>query len=120
MNSHGHSEQSEESKALVLFKIPMVTNGMVNLRQTEIEFTAEVFQEGDSYVALCPELNVSSFGPTPQKAKEALKEAMGAFVEGCRELGTLEEVLYEAGFNKQGQKWVGRTPLAQERLSATL
>ena len=93
---------------------------MVDLAQTSIEFRAEVFSEGDVYVALCPELNVSSFGPTPQKAKEALKEAMAAFVEGCHELGTLEEVLQEAGFSKQGQKWVGRTPLAQERLTATL
>ena len=63
---------------------------------------AEVFREGDAYVALCPELNVSSFGPTPQKAKEALKEATAAFVEGCHELGTLDEVVQEAGFSKLG------------------
>lgn len=71
---------------------------MVDVEKIAIEFRAEVFQEGKSYVALCPELNVSSFGPTPLKAKEALKEAVAAFMEDCEELGTLEDVLEEAGF----------------------
>jgi len=74
-----------------------VPDHMVDLRYIGIEFRAEVFKEGKTYVVLCPELNVSSFGTTPAKAKAALQEAVSAFVEGCSELGTLEEVMEEAG-----------------------
>jgi predicted RNase H-like HicB family nuclease len=59
-----------------------------------------IFREGDVYVALSPELNVSSFGDTIEDAKRSLKEAIGAFVEECQEMGTLEEVLEESGFSK--------------------
>ena len=67
-----------------------------------LRFRAEVSQEGDLYVGVCPELDVSSFGVTVDKAKESLREAVEAFMEGCQSLGTLEEVLQEAGFSKQG------------------
>ncbi len=58
----------------------------------------EIFKEDDLYVALSPELNVSSFGETIGEAKESIKEAIEGFLEECRELGTLNEVLEEAGF----------------------
>jgi predicted RNase H-like HicB family nuclease len=59
-----------------------------------------IFKEGDVYVALSPELNVSSFGDTIEDARGCLKEAIEAFVEECQEMGTLEEVLEESGFSK--------------------
>jgi predicted RNase H-like HicB family nuclease len=61
----------------------------------------KVFKEGDVYVALCPELNVSSFGDDIESAKESLKEALEAFLEECETMGTLEEVLEDAGFVKE-------------------
>ncbi|MBI4311261.1 MAG: type II toxin-antitoxin system HicB family antitoxin [Chloroflexi bacterium] len=82
-----------------------------------MEFWVEVFKEGKAFVAVCPELNVSSFGPSPTAAKEALREAVAAFVEGCVELGTLEEVMEEARFLPQDGKWVSRHPVSQERLT---
>ncbi|MCK4766114.1 MAG: type II toxin-antitoxin system HicB family antitoxin [Candidatus Aminicenantes bacterium] len=57
-----------------------------------LSIRVEIFQEDDVYVALSPELNVSSFGDTIAEAKESIKEAIGIFLEGCREMGTLEEV----------------------------
>lgn len=93
---------------------------MVNVAQTTIEFRAEVFKEGETYVALCPELNVSSFGDTPAKAKAALLEAVAAFAEGCSRLGTMNEVMEAAGFHRSGGKWISRVPLSQERLTAAL
>ena len=66
-----------------------------------LKFRAEVFQEDDLYVAICPELDVSSFGATVDEAKGSLTEAVEAFLEGCQHLGTLEEVLQETGFSKQ-------------------
>ena len=70
-----------------------------------------IFKEGDVYVALSPELNVSSFGDTIEDAKGSLKEAIEAFVEECQEMGTLEEVLEESGFSKINDSWKSRKPV---------
>ncbi|MEW6572092.1 MAG: type II toxin-antitoxin system HicB family antitoxin [Bacillota bacterium] len=64
----------------------------------KVEFTAEIFKEGEVYVSLCPELNVSSFGDSVDEAKKSLVEAVTAFLEECKTMGTFEEVLEEAGF----------------------
>lgn len=76
-----------------------------------------IFREGDVYVALSPELNVSSFGDTIEDAKSSLKEAIGAFVEECQEMGTLEEVLEESGFSKIDDSWKSRKPVVEEDLA---
>ena len=64
-------------------------------------YDAEIFPEGDLYVARCRELDVSSFGGTSHEAGIALNEAVEAFLEGCRELGTLDEILEESGLVHQ-------------------
>ncbi len=56
-----------------------------------LSIKVEIFKEDDVYVALSPELNVSSFGETIFEAKESIKEAIEAFFEECREMGTLNE-----------------------------
>lgn len=77
-----------------------------------------IFKEGDSFVAVSPELNVSSFGETIPDAKDAIAEAIEAFVEECEASGTLHEVLEEAGFvqDPSGQ-WVTRTPVAEDQIA---
>lgn len=67
---------------------------------TNISVRIEIFKEGDVYVALSSQLNVSSFGETIDEAKKSFKEAVEAFVEECQTMGTLEEVLEESGFSK--------------------
>ncbi len=79
----------------------------------------EIFEENDQYVALSPELNVSSFGDTPKKAKASLSEAISLFVEECERMGTLNEILEEAGFThftNPVHEWVAPEPLAIEEL----
>lgn len=44
-----------------------------------ISLKVEIFKEGDAYVALSPELNVSSFGETIDDAEHSIKEALEAF-----------------------------------------
>ncbi len=80
----------------------------------------EVFKEGDVYVALSPELNVSSFGETIDDAKKSFKEALEAFIEECQEMGTLEEVLEESGFSKINNSWESRKPLVEENLALAM
>ena len=81
-----------------------------------VVFRAEFFREGDLYVGLAPEPDVSSFGETVDEAKRSLKEAVEAFLEECERLGTLAEVMEEAGFKKQGDGWFPRQPVAAELL----
>ena len=83
----------------------------------QIVFRAEFFREGDLYVGLAPELNVSSFGETLDEAKRSLKEAVEAFLEECEAIDTLEEVIEEAGFEKTGNQWLPRKPVAAELLT---
>jgi len=82
-----------------------------------LSLKVEVFKEGDVYVALSPELNVSSFGDTVEDARHSLTEAIMIYVEGCEELGTLEEVLEEAGFSQINDAWKPRKPLFEEELA---
>ena len=86
----------------------------------KIIFNSEIFKEGDVYVSLCPELNVSSFGVTIEEAKESLKEAVEGFVEECEVMGTLEDVLEEAGFYKDlkpDEAWMPRQPVSEEKMA---
>ncbi len=82
-----------------------------------IHYRAEFFREGELFVALAPELNVSSFGETLEEAKRSIQEAVEAFVEECERMGTLEEVMEEAGFVKKNDAWAPREPIAAELLS---
>lgn len=83
-----------------------------------VSFRAEVFREDDLYVGFCPEINISSFGETIEEAKRSLIEAVEAFVEECEAMGTLQEVLEEAGFLKENDSWVARKSVAEEVLVA--
>jgi len=65
-----------------------------------IEFDAIIFQEGKSYVAHCPELDVSSCGKDVDEARRNLKAAVRLFVEEAEKLGTLDDILKEAGYQR--------------------
>jgi predicted RNase H-like HicB family nuclease len=64
------------------------------------------FEEGAVIVAHCVPLDVSSCGHDLQEARRNIREAVAAFIETCEEMGTLEEVLEESGFVKQGEDWI--------------
>jgi predicted RNase H-like HicB family nuclease len=82
-----------------------------------LSIRVEIFKEDDVFVALSPELNVSSFGETIDEAKESIKEAIEAFLDECRDMGTLDEVLEESGFLKVENNWQSRRPVAEENLA---
>ncbi len=86
----------------------------------DISVRIEIFKEGDVYVALSPELNVSSFGETIEDAKKSIKEAIEAFLEECERMKTIEEVLEESGFSKINSLWKSRRPVAEEELALAL
>ena len=68
----------------------------------QIEFEAIVFQEGEAYVAYSPKLDVSSCGSSVDEAKNNLKTAVRLFLEESEKMGTLEDILEEAGYESTG------------------
>lgn len=77
----------------------------------KINVHIDYFEENDVIVALCPELQVSSFGDTIEEAEKSIREALELFFEGCENLGTIQEVLEESGFIKTGNEWILRKPV---------
>ena len=89
----------------------------------QIPYTSQLFAEDEQIVALCPELNVSSFGDTPDKALAALQEAVTLFLEECQRLGTLDMVMEEAGYHRDSTvpyRWVYRQPIQVSHMDAVL
>ena len=86
-----------------------------------IPYTSQLYEEDGQFVALCPELNVSSFGDTPDKALSALQEVVALFLEECQQMATLEAVLEEAGYHYDAatQGWIPRQPMQINRLEVS-
>jgi predicted RNase H-like HicB family nuclease len=64
-----------------------------------ISFTGEIFKENGMFVAYCPELDLSSCGKDLPESKKNLLEATRLFMEEALKMGTLKEILEEAGYN---------------------
>jgi len=62
-------------------------------------FTGGVWKEGNMYTSYCPELDLASCGETIEQAKKNLLEVVEIFIEETSKLGTLRELLEEAGYN---------------------
>jgi predicted RNase H-like HicB family nuclease len=73
---------------------PLISQAM------EIQFTTRIFKEGRSFVAHAVELDVSSCGSSKEKALKNLKEAVRLFLEEAEKMGTLDQILKEAGYSK--------------------
>lgn len=89
----------------------------------QVRIRVEIFKEDDQYVAICPELNVSSFGDTTAEATQSLQEAVSLFLEECQRMGTLRQVLEEAGFSHTTtptHQWVPPQPVGHEQLSLSV
>lgn len=86
----------------------------------EIQFTTQIFKEGTDYVAYTPELDLSSCGDTEGKALANLKEAVRLFLEEADKIGTLSQILDEAGFLKHDDKLEGPEFVSTQRVSLPL
>ena len=70
----------------------------------QIQFTTRIFKEGRTYVAHALELDVSSCGGSKEKALRNLKEAVRLFLEEAEKMGTLGQILEEAGYSERNRK----------------
>jgi predicted RNase H-like HicB family nuclease len=86
----------------------------------DLSFTVHVFREGDTYVAHVAELDLSSCGDTPEKARASIQDAVRGFLEVAEEKGTLAEILGEAGYQKEDGHWRAPEFVSLDRLTMTL
>lgn len=66
------------------------------MRKT-ITLTLEVEREDDQYVALCPELDVASYGDSVEDAIEHLKDAVSLYLDSIEQDGERPRVFQERG-----------------------
>jgi len=98
----------------------------VNMREDgmnktkDIEYTVQIWKEGNQYVAHAMPLDVASSGRTPEEARKALDEAVHLFLVTAMDIGTLEEVLQEAGYEFKEERWISPSWIAVEKHSAVL
>ena len=86
----------------------------------DIEYTVHIWKEGDQFVAHAMPLDVASSGQTPEHARKALDEAVHLFLITAADMGTLEEVLQESGYELRQGNWVGPSWVATERHSTAV
>lgn len=86
----------------------------------DIQFTTRVFKEGRSFVAHAIELDVSSCGSTEERAAKSLKEAVRLFLEEAERMGTLNQVLQEAGYVRGRQRVASPKIVSMRRMSIPL
>src|SRR5208337_2839851 len=96
---------------LLAYLRDLLQNKVIKIEQEimmmPIEFDMIVFEENESFVAYCPELDISSCGNTIEQAKTMLKTAVRLFIEEADKMGTLVDILEEANYKKdESGKWL--------------
>ncbi len=86
----------------------------------DIEYTVQIWKEGNQFVAHAMPLDLMSSGKSPEDARRALDEAVHLFLVTAEDLGTLEEILEEAGYEIKEGKWISPSWIAIERHSAVV
>lgn len=86
----------------------------------EIEYHVQVWKEGDQFVAHAMPLDVASSGDSPDQARCALDEAVRLFLRTAADHGTLDEVLEDAGYERDAAQWRSPTWIALERHQAVV
>ena len=71
----------------------------------DISYTVHTFKEGSTYVAYVPELDLSSCGRTNEEARKNIRDAVQGFLQTSAEMGTLQDILEEAGYVREGNSW---------------
>jgi len=85
-----------------------------------IEYTTQIWREGDQFIAHTMPLDVASSGASSEEARKALDEAVHLFLSTAAGHGTLDQVLEDSGYVQTGESWKSPCWLAIERGEAVL
>jgi predicted RNase H-like HicB family nuclease len=86
----------------------------------DFSFDTHIFKEGDTYVAYVPALDVSSCGATDEEARRNIQDAVRGFLGASADLGTLDEILEEAGYQHDGDDWRAPEFVSVDRLTMSI
>lgn len=86
----------------------------------DISLTVHTFKEGNMYVAFVPELDLSSCGATEDEARKNIRDAVRGFLATSADMGTLETILEEAGYERQGDTWRAPEFISLDRLTLSV
>jgi predicted RNase H-like HicB family nuclease len=86
----------------------------------DFSFDTHIFKEGDAYVAYVPALDVSSCGATDEEARRNIRDAVRGFLAASADLGTLDEILREAGYDREGDAWRAPEFVSVDRLTMSI
>jgi len=71
-----------------------------------IKIIDDKHSKDSSFIAYTPELDVASCGPTEEKARKNLHEAVKILIQEVESKGKLTEFLKEMGFQKEKTRWI--------------
>jgi predicted RNase H-like HicB family nuclease len=80
-----------------------------------LETNVQVWREGSQYIAHALPIDVMSSAASIEAAKAALDEALRLFITTAEEAGTLDDLLEEAGYVREADRWVSPLVVATER-----
>jgi predicted RNase H-like HicB family nuclease len=83
-------------------------------------FDTHLFKEGGTYVAYVPALDLSSCGATDEEARRNIRDAVRGFIGASADLGTLDEILEEAGYQQEGDEWRAPEFVSVDRLTMSI
>ncbi len=86
----------------------------------EFSFDTHIFKEGDTFVAYVPALDISSCGATDDEARRNIRDAVRGFLAASADLGTIDEVLQEAGYQRDGDVWRAPEFVSVNRLTMSI
>ena len=65
-----------------------------------------ILREGDSFIAYTPALDLSTAGSSFEEVQKNFEEAVNIFFQELVEMGTLNDVLADLGWQKQNNNFV--------------
>lgn len=68
--------------------------------EININLRVNVVQKEGYFLASCDQLDVHAEGDTEAEAMHHIQDALQGFLECCIEMGTLDTVMRDAGFNR--------------------
>jgi|SRR5579884_1036829 len=86
----------------------------------DFSFDVHIFKEGETYVAYVPVLDLSSCGTTDDEARSNIRDAVRGFLETSADRGTLDEILQEAGYQREGDAWRAPEFVSVDRLTMSI
>ena len=92
----------------------MIKNGL------QFQLQVSFLKEGEKFIAYSPALDVSTSGDSLDQVKKRFEELSASFFEECVQMGTLEDVLGDLGWQKKtdpsssGGNWIPPTIIGQE------